>query len=55
MYTKTAFAVLLEMGIPQLRTKEWSLFLTFGSDFDSGITASVGDACAPSTKPEEYE
>jgi hypothetical protein len=29
--------------------------LTFGSDFDSGITASFGDACAPSIKPEEYE
>jgi hypothetical protein len=55
MHAKTAFAALLEMGIPQLRTKEWNLFLPFGGDFDSGITASVGDACAPSSKPEECE
>jgi hypothetical protein len=36
-------------------TNKNGTLLTFGSDFDSGITASFGDACAPSTKPEEYE
>jgi hypothetical protein len=37
-------------------TDENGVLVTSGDDFDSGITASFGDdACAPSTKPEEYE